>query len=184
MRTALLAMHRSYARGRAGATDADHRCRPVRLLLGRRRRRWRRASPASRRGEAAGRQAADAADKPPQPRDKPGSTPESRSAAELALSSDPVFDEDTFQRIKDALLFYSDIQVRGGWPMLPADAKLAPGASGPDVVAAAPASGDLRRHARQPGLRRRLRRRCGRRRQALPASSRPRRHRQPSMRRP
>ena len=61
-------------------------------------------------------------------------TPESRSAAELALSSEPVFDEDTFKRIKDALLFYSDIQVRGGWPMIPADAKLAPGATGPNVV--------------------------------------------------
>jgi murein L,D-transpeptidase YcbB/YkuD len=65
---------------------------------------------------------------------KPASTPESRSAAELALSADPVFDEDTFGRIKDALLFYSDIQVRGGWPTLPADAKLAPGATGQDVV--------------------------------------------------
>jgi len=65
---------------------------------------------------------------------KPASTPESRSAAELALSSEPVFDEDTFQRIKEALLYYSDIQVRGGWPTLPADAKFAPGASGPDVA--------------------------------------------------
>jgi len=71
--------------------------------------------------------------KPPQP-PKTVATPESRSAAELALSSEPVFDEDTFARIKDALLFYSDIQVRGGWPMLPPDAKLAPGASGPDVA--------------------------------------------------
>jgi L,D-transpeptidase YcbB len=61
-------------------------------------------------------------------------TPESRSAAALALSSDPVLDEDTFARIKDALLVYSDIQVRGGWPMMPPDAKLAPGASGPDVA--------------------------------------------------
>ncbi len=61
-------------------------------------------------------------------------TPESRSAAELSLSNEPVFDEDTFRRIKDALLFYSDIQVRGGWPALPADAKLAPGATGPNVA--------------------------------------------------
>src|SRR5580693_9494435 len=74
-----------------------------------------------------------AAVKPPQPA-KNIATPESRSAAELALSADPVFDEDTFKRIKDALLFYSDIQVRGGWPMIPADAKLAPGATGPNVV--------------------------------------------------
>src|SRR5580692_5517418 len=70
----------------------------------------------------------------PQAAVKPASTPESRSAAALALSSDPVFDEGTFQRIKEALLFYSDIQVRGGWPMLPADAKLEPGASGPSVA--------------------------------------------------
>src|SRR6202047_273695 len=72
--------------------------------------------------------------KPPQAAVKPASTPESRSAAALALSSDPVFDEGTYQRIKETLLFYSDIQVRGGWPMLPADAKLTPGASGPFVA--------------------------------------------------
>ena len=62
------------------------------------------------------------------------STPESRSAAALALSADPVFDEGTYQRIKETLLSYAAIQVRGGWPTLPADAKLAPGASGPDVA--------------------------------------------------
>jgi L,D-transpeptidase YcbB len=62
------------------------------------------------------------------------STPESRSAAALALSSEPVFDEGTYARIKEALLSYSAIQVRGGWPMLPADAKLAPGESGPNVA--------------------------------------------------
>lgn len=76
--------------------------------------------------------------KPPPPA-KPASTPESRSAAELALSSDPVFDEGTYQRIKEALLSYAAIKVRGGWPALPADAKLAPGASGPAVAL-------LRRH--------------------------------------
>jgi L,D-transpeptidase YcbB len=65
---------------------------------------------------------------------KPASTPESRSAAELALSAEPVFDEGTYQRIKEALLSYAAIEVRGGWPALPADAKLAPGVSGPDVA--------------------------------------------------
>ena len=69
---------------------------------------------------------------PQQP--KPVSTPEQRSAAELALSSEPVFDDGTFLRIKETLLSYSDIQVRGGWPVLPAEAKLAPGASGADVA--------------------------------------------------
>ena len=68
------------------------------------------------------------------PAAKAPSTPESRSAAALALSADPVFDEGTYQRIKEALLSYSAIQVRGGWPTLPADAKLAPGASGPEVA--------------------------------------------------
>ncbi|HEX4411097.1 MAG TPA: L,D-transpeptidase family protein, partial [Xanthobacteraceae bacterium] len=65
---------------------------------------------------------------------KPASTPEMRSAAALALSSEPVFDEGTYQRIKETLLSYADIQVRGGWPTLPAEAKFAPGASGPDVA--------------------------------------------------
>jgi L,D-transpeptidase YcbB len=68
------------------------------------------------------------------PSPKAASTPEMRSAAELALSSDPVFDDGTYLRIKDALLSYSAIQVRGGWPALPADAKLVPGSSGPAVA--------------------------------------------------
>ena len=55
------------------------------------------------------------------------STPESRSAAALALSHEPTYDEGTAQRIKEAALSYSAIAVRGGWPMLPADAKFALG---------------------------------------------------------
>jgi L,D-transpeptidase YcbB len=70
----------------------------------------------------------------PHPPAKPASTPESRSAAALAMSADPVFDEGTYQRIKEVLLRYAAIQVRGGWPSLPADAKLAPGTSGPNVA--------------------------------------------------
>src|SRR5262249_35049247 len=62
------------------------------------------------------------------------STPESRSAAALALSSDPVFDDGTYLRIKQTLLSYSDIEVRGGWPIVPVEAKIAPGASGPAVA--------------------------------------------------
>jgi L,D-transpeptidase YcbB len=72
--------------------------------------------------------------KPPRAAARAASTPESRSAAALAISADPVFDEGTYQRIKMTLLSYSAIQVRGGWPALPAEAKLAPGASGPDVA--------------------------------------------------
>ena len=62
------------------------------------------------------------------------STPESRSAAALALSHEPTFDEGTAQRIKDAALSYSDLAVRGGWPAIPADAKFAPGVAGPNVA--------------------------------------------------
>ena len=93
------------------------------------------AAPALAQAPAASRPAAvkPAAVKPAPP-PKPASTPETRSAAELALSSDPVFDEGTYQRIKEALLSYAAIKVRGGWPALPPDAKLAPGASGPAVA--------------------------------------------------
>ena len=65
---------------------------------------------------------------------KSASTPESRSAVELALSSEPVFDDGTYKRIKDTLLGYAAIEVRGGWPALPADAKLVPGTNGPAVA--------------------------------------------------
>jgi murein L,D-transpeptidase YcbB/YkuD len=60
------------------------------------------------------------------------STPESRSAAALALSHEPTYDEGTAQRIKEAALSYSDIAVRGGWPTIPADAKFAIGVPGPN----------------------------------------------------
>jgi murein L,D-transpeptidase YcbB/YkuD len=59
------------------------------------------------------------------------STPESRSAAMLALSHEPTYDEGTAQRIQEAALSYSDIAVRGGWPAIPADAKFASGVAGP-----------------------------------------------------
>ncbi|MFY9840418.1 MAG: L,D-transpeptidase family protein [Xanthobacteraceae bacterium] len=81
-----------------------------------------------------GRSAVPAKTSPQAGKPAPSLTPEARSAAELALSSEPVFDDGTYLRIKQTLLSYSDIQVRGGWPSLPADAKLAPGASGPDVA--------------------------------------------------
>jgi len=59
------------------------------------------------------------------------SSPESRSAAALALSHEPTYDEGTAQRIRDAALSYSDIAVRGGWPTIPAEAKFVSGAQGP-----------------------------------------------------
>ena len=59
------------------------------------------------------------------------STPESRSAAALALSHEPTYDEGTAQRIREAALSYSDIAVRGGWPTIPTDAKFVSGGQGP-----------------------------------------------------
>ncbi len=59
------------------------------------------------------------------------STPKSRSAAALALSHEPTFDEGTAQRIREAALSYSDLAVRGGWPVIPAEAKFALGVAGP-----------------------------------------------------
>src|SRR6202035_5585943 len=59
------------------------------------------------------------------------STPESRSAAALALSHEPTYDEGTAQRIREAALSYSDLAVRGGWPAIPAEAKFVPGVPGP-----------------------------------------------------
>ena len=40
----------------------------------------------------------------------------------VSKSADPTFDEGTYQRISAAMLSYSSIEVRGGWPMLPAGA--------------------------------------------------------------
>jgi len=57
-------------------------------------------------------------------------TPESRSAAALALSDQPTFDEGTRQRIREAALSYADIAVRGGWPTIPAEAKFTVGTPG------------------------------------------------------
>jgi murein L,D-transpeptidase YcbB/YkuD len=59
------------------------------------------------------------------------STPETRSAAALALSHEPTYDEGTAQRIREAALSYSDIAVRGGWPAIPAEAKFTSGVQGP-----------------------------------------------------
>jgi murein L,D-transpeptidase YcbB/YkuD len=61
------------------------------------------------------------------------STSDPRSAAVRATSSEPTFDEGTYARLKDALLSYSSLEVRGGWPILPSNTELALGATGPAV---------------------------------------------------
>lgn len=60
----------------------------------------------------------------------PASTPESRSAAALALSHEPTFDEGSAQRIREAIARYKDMAARGGNPVIPADAKFALGVQG------------------------------------------------------
>ena len=88
------------------------------------------AKPATAAGTAAGTAAPTHVSVP-----KPvaaASTPEQRSAAALALSHEPTYDEGTAQRIKDAALSYSDIAVRGGWPTIPADAKFVLSVAGPN----------------------------------------------------
>jgi hypothetical protein len=77
------------------------------------------------RPQAAPAKAAATAANPAQAAKKPAvvhSTPASRSAEALAASADPTFDDGTYARIKEALLSSSALQVRGGWPSLPADA--------------------------------------------------------------
>jgi L,D-transpeptidase YcbB len=64
----------------------------------------------------------------------PVSTPDLLSSAVLSNSTEPTFDSGTYARLKEALLSYTGLQVRGGWPILPADAKLAPGSTGPTVA--------------------------------------------------
>jgi murein L,D-transpeptidase YcbB/YkuD len=71
------------------------------------------------------------------PKPKPQAAPTEATAPALAhVSSSPIptLDEGTAQRMAAAMLTYSALEVRGGWPTLPATAKLAPGARGPDVA--------------------------------------------------
>jgi hypothetical protein len=51
----------------------------------------------------------------------------------VSTSAVPSLDEGTAQNIAAAMLSYSTIEVRGGWPMLPGSVRLGPGARGPDV---------------------------------------------------
>ncbi|HZO46727.1 MAG TPA: L,D-transpeptidase family protein [Xanthobacteraceae bacterium] len=57
------------------------------------------------------------------------------AAPRISNSPHPTFDEGTARRISAAMLSYSTLEVRGGWPTLPAEvAKLTPGSSGPEVA--------------------------------------------------
>jgi murein L,D-transpeptidase YcbB/YkuD len=73
----------------------------------------------------------------PKPKAPPATAPSEPGLpvlAQVSASPIPTLDEGTAERISAAILAYSALQVRGGWPSLPATAKLAPGAKGPDVA--------------------------------------------------
>jgi murein L,D-transpeptidase YcbB/YkuD len=67
------------------------------------------------------------------PAAKPAAAPR-RPVASFWTSSEPTFDEGTYDRINAAMLSYAAIEVRGGWPTLP-KGLLEPGMSGPAVAA-------------------------------------------------
>jgi murein L,D-transpeptidase YcbB/YkuD len=56
------------------------------------------------------------------------------SRAAVSTSPQPTFDEGTTQRIAAAMLSYAALEVRGGWPTIPASSKLVSGARGADVA--------------------------------------------------
>jgi murein L,D-transpeptidase YcbB/YkuD len=60
--------------------------------------------------------------------------PKPDGIAAVSKSPLPTFYHNTYQRIAAAMLSYTTIDLRGGWPSLPKTAQLAPGAIGPDVV--------------------------------------------------
>ena len=64
----------------------------------------------------------------------PQAKPVKRAVASFWTSSEPTFDERTYDRINRRMLSYSAIEVRGGWPTL-TKVTLDPGAKGPDVAA-------------------------------------------------
>jgi murein L,D-transpeptidase YcbB/YkuD len=64
----------------------------------------------------------------------PQAKPVKRAVASFWTSSEPTFDERTYDRLNQALLSYSAIEVRGGWPAVN-KVTLEPGAKGPDVSA-------------------------------------------------
>ena len=63
----------------------------------------------------------------------PQARPVKRAVASFWTSSEPTFDEGTYDRINQAMLSYSALDVRGGWPQV-AKVTLEPGAKGPDVA--------------------------------------------------
>jgi murein L,D-transpeptidase YcbB/YkuD len=68
---------------------------------------------------------------------KSDAKPKKSLAAAPRISNSPhtSYDNDTARRISATMLSYSTLEVRGGWPILPADVvKLAPGSTGREVA--------------------------------------------------
>ncbi len=53
--------------------------------------------------------------------------------AYVSQSAAPTYDQNTYSRVREAMLSYAGIEVRGGWPAIPKAARLGPGATGADV---------------------------------------------------
>src|SRR5262249_46485205 len=71
----------------------------------------------------------------PIPQAKPAAPAAPRAAIHaVSRASEPTFDEGTYQRISATMLSYASLEVRGGWPTLPANLRLAPGSKGPEVA--------------------------------------------------
>ena len=69
----------------------------------------------------------------PAPTQAPQQKPVKRGVASFWTSSEPTFDEGTYDRINAAMLSYSALEVRGGWPQV-AKVNLNPGDKGDHVA--------------------------------------------------
>jgi murein L,D-transpeptidase YcbB/YkuD len=82
---------------------------------------------------AAAQNAKPAAKPAPKPAAK-AVAPKPDAIAPVSKSPLPTFYASTYQRTAAALLSYTTLDLRGGWPSIPKSAQLAVGASGPEVV--------------------------------------------------
>src|SRR5258706_413386 len=69
----------------------------------------------------------------PAPTQTPQPKPAKRGVASFWTSPEPTFDEGTYDRINAAMLSYSALEVRGGWPQV-AKVNLNPGDKGDHVA--------------------------------------------------
>ena len=72
--------------------------------------------------------------RPAQPPTATAAKPAPRGLAKISNSPLPSYDSGTYQRVQSAMLSYSALQVRGGWPSLPANLRVEIGARAPEVV--------------------------------------------------